>query len=123
MTKMLFIAACATLAAGCASPESGYDTRPRDEASHESRFEASPYGSALRDMMTACTTMQHNGELPGIEAGESESLRFATEGIPFSDKDHVRYPLKIDCLIADDNGETAFTFRKEHADGEWLLVK
>ncbi len=73
-------------------------------------------------MAEVCGTMQKDGKLPGIAAGENNALTFSSKEVDFFKKDDVRYPLQTDCLVSHEGKETACTFRKETTDGSWSFV-
>lgn len=89
----------------------------------EKRFEKSSYGKEMQGMMSVCTSMQTDGRLPGIGAGENRSLRFSSGAVEFSEKDNLQYPLTLDCRIKGEGPEAVFTFRKKTPGGKWVLVK
>ncbi len=89
----------------------------------EKEFAESGYGMEMRSMVETCMNMSKNGDLPGIEGGEDQSLEFSSEEMDFSEKDGVSYPLRLKCMIA--KGEApalTFTFNRETADTDWALV-
>lgn len=89
----------------------------------EKRFERSSYGKEIQEMMNVCISMQRDGRLPGIGAGENRSLRFSSGGVDFSEKDSPKYPLNLDCRIEGEGAESVFTFRKKTPGGNWVLVR
>jgi len=89
----------------------------------EKRFERSFYGKEIQGMMSVCISMQTDGRLPGIGAGENPSLRFSSGGVEFSEKDNPRYPLALDCRIEGEGAEAVFTFRKKTPGGKWILAE
>jgi len=108
--KKLAVALAAVAAAGCGG-------------SYEDEFSKSRYAAEMQGMMDVCMAMQKNGELPGIAGGENRALEFATEQIDFSEKDDVGYPLQIQCMVSGDGQAQTFTFNRETADADWMLMR
>ena len=110
LRKLAVMAAVCAGAAGCAAVET--------------RFERSAYGVEMKRMMAVCLDMRKRGELPGVAGGDDDrSLSLATEGVDFSARHDVRYPLRLDCIVTQGGQTRSFPFRKETAAGDWVLVR
>ncbi len=110
LRKLAAMAAVCAGAAGCATVEA--------------RFERSAYGVEMKRMMAVCLDMRERGELPGIAGGSADrSLSLATEGVDFSARRDIRYPLRLDCIVTQGGRTRSFPFRKETAAGDWVLVR
>ena len=93
-------------------------------ASIETRFERSAYGVEMKRMMAVCLDMRERGELPGIAGGSADrSLSLSIEGVDFSARRDIRYPLRLDCIVTQGGQTRSFPFRKETAAGDWVLVR
>jgi len=87
----------------------------------ETQFANSPYGSEIESMMKTCMVMKENGLLPGLDAGEDKSLELTSDGIDFSERNTVNYPIQLNCVVISHDQERSFPFTKQSSNSEWKL--
>ncbi len=87
----------------------------------ESKFASSPYGIEVKSMVHACLEMKENGLLPGIDAGEDTPFELKNEGVEFSKRNDVTYPLLLNCILVKDDQEYSFPFMKQSPNSKWNL--
>ncbi len=84
-------------------------------------FTNSPMGIEVSSMGQTCLDMKENGLLPGIDAGVDTPFELKTEGVEFSKRNDVTYPLQLNCIIVIDGQEDSFPFIKQSSNSEWKL--
>ena len=106
---MLLLTALLLLTTGCSSIET--------------QFANSPYGLETKSMVDTCMEKQKKGLLSGVNPGESKSIEFSSEGVNFSDRDNVTYPLQLNCIVIKQDKKHSFSFIKESKHSQWELSK
>ncbi len=84
-------------------------------------FKNSPMGIEVESMGHTCLEMKKNGLLPGIDSGEDSHFKLKTEGVAFSKRNDVTYPLQLNCILVEDSQEQSFPFVKQSSNSEWKL--
>ncbi len=84
-------------------------------------FKNSPMGIEAGSMLDICVEMKKNGLLPGIDSDEDTHFELKIEGMAFSKRNDVTYPLQLDCILVKDSQEQSFPFIKQSSNSEWKL--
>ncbi len=58
---------------------------------------------------------------PEIDAGEDTPFELKSEGVEFSKRNDITYPLQLNCIIVRDGQEYSFPFIKQSSNSEWKL--
>ncbi len=85
------------------------------------QFENSPYGAEVQSVINTCMDMQKKGLLPGINAGEDKSMKFESDGIDFTKRNEVAYPLRLNCNVIKHGQRHSFSFVKQSSASKWKL--
>lgn len=87
------------------------------------QFSSSSYGIEMQSMVKICMNMQKNGLLPGIGSGKNKSIKFTSDEIDFSKRNDTTYPLRLNCIITQQNQKHYFPFVKHAKNSRWKLSK